>query len=247
MLTPQIAAATGLSPTCRVVCGIHDSNASYLQHLLDRRHEPFCVVSSGTWTVIMANRADLSALRAERDMLANVDAFGAPVGTARFMGGREYEAIARTAELPTLAGVNEVMTRCSLVMPALAKAGPFAAWPGTLLRADELRPPERAALATLYIALRSDLLIELLGAEGDILIDGPLAVNPLYGSLLATWSAGRRVFAAGASGGYASAVCFLAGFPDVPAPPAKRLQRLELPGLTEYRAAWRDSLPMRPS
>jgi L-fuculokinase len=227
------------------VCGIHDSNASYLQHLLDRRHEPFCVVSSGTWTVIMANRADLSALRAERDMLANVDAFGAPVGTARFMGGREYEAIARTADLPTLAGVNEVMTRCSLVMPALAKGGPFAAWPGTLLRADELRPPERAALATLYVALMSDLLIELLGAEGDILIDGPLAVNPLYGSLLATWSAGRRVFAAGASGGYASAVCFLAGFPDVPAPPAKRLHPLELAALREYRAAWRESLPTR--
>lgn len=247
VLSPGIVAATGLDPACRVVCGIHDSNASYLQHLLNRRYEPFSIVSSGTWTVVMANRADLSALRAECDMLANVDVFGAPVCTARFMGGREYEAIARTTEPPTVAGLDAVMTRCSLVMPALAKGGPFAARPGTLLRADELRPPERAALATLYVALMTDLLIESLGAGGDILIDGPLAANPLYGPLLATWAPGKRVFAAGASGGCASAVCCLAGFPDVPAALVERLHPLELPVVSEYRHAWRESLDRTPA
>ena len=85
----------GLPAACEVACGIHDSNASYLRFLIDREREAFTVVSSGTWTIVMANRGDLRRLREDRDMLANVNAFGAPVATARYMGGREYEAIAR--------------------------------------------------------------------------------------------------------------------------------------------------------
>ncbi len=91
----SLAAATGLDSACEVACGIHDSNASYLRFLMDREREAFTVVSSGTWTIVMANRGDLRRLREDRDMLANVNAFGAPVATARYMGGREYEAIAQ--------------------------------------------------------------------------------------------------------------------------------------------------------
>ena len=80
-----------------MACGIHDSNASYLRFLMDREREAFTVVSSGTWTIVMANRGDLRRLREDRDMLANVNAFGAPIATARYMGGREYEAIAQGA------------------------------------------------------------------------------------------------------------------------------------------------------
>ena len=57
---------------------------------------PWC--RAAPWTIVMANRGDLRRLREDRDMLANVNAFGAPVATARYMGGREYEAIARGAE-----------------------------------------------------------------------------------------------------------------------------------------------------
>ncbi len=48
--------------TCEVACGIHDSNASYLRFLMDREREAFTVVSSGTWTIVMANRGDLRRL-----------------------------------------------------------------------------------------------------------------------------------------------------------------------------------------
>ncbi len=44
-------------------------------------------------------------------MLANVNAFGAPVATARYMGGREYEAIAQSADEPTVDAVIEVLSR----------------------------------------------------------------------------------------------------------------------------------------
>ena len=52
-VTPEVAAATGLDPATPVHCGIHDSNASLLPHLLARK-PPFAVVSTGTWVVAMA-------------------------------------------------------------------------------------------------------------------------------------------------------------------------------------------------
>ena len=120
----SVAAATGLPADCAVACGIHDSNASYLRFLMDREREAFTVVSSGTWTIVMANRGDLRRLREERDMLANVNVFGAPIATARYMGGREYETIAQGAGEPTVDALIEVLTRGSIALPSFASAGP---------------------------------------------------------------------------------------------------------------------------
>src|SRR5262249_13900293 len=50
------AAAGGVPGRGLMACGIHDSNASYLRFLRDREREAFTVVSSGTWTIVMANR-----------------------------------------------------------------------------------------------------------------------------------------------------------------------------------------------
>ena len=184
-IRPSVAAATGLGAVCEVACGIHDSNASYLRFLMDREREAFTVVSSGTWTIVMANRGDLRRLREDRDMLANVNAFGAPVATARYMGGREYEAIAQSGDEPTIDAVIEVLSQGAIALPSFASAGPFSGRPGRLEGVDALHGTQRAALATLYSALMTALLIESLGAAGEIFVDGPLARNPLFARLLA--------------------------------------------------------------
>ena len=49
----EIAAQTGLAPDTPVHCGIHDSNASLLPHVLGH-NAPFSVVSTGTWVISMA-------------------------------------------------------------------------------------------------------------------------------------------------------------------------------------------------
>ncbi len=135
----EVAAATGLDAECQVACGIHDSNASYLKFLIARdRNEPFTVISSGTWTVVMANHADLTKLREDRDMLANVDAFGAPVATARFMGGREYEAIAGTDARPNMPALLNVIERKVMALPAFASGGPFVGREGQVVNAEGL-------------------------------------------------------------------------------------------------------------
>jgi sugar (pentulose or hexulose) kinase len=240
-IKPSVAAATGLAATCEVACGIHDSNASYLRFLMDREREAFTVVSSGTWTIVMANRGDLRRLDEQRDMLANVNAFGAPVATARYMGGREYEVIARSGEPPTMDAVIEILSLGAIALPSFASAGPFSGRQGRIEGAESMGSPQRAALATLYSALMTAVLIESLGAAGEIFVDGPLARNPLFARLLAACVPVGSVhtFAEGAGTRVAA---HLAGLPSSAPGAPQSVVPLRLPGLLEYQANWRHRL-----
>jgi sugar (pentulose or hexulose) kinase len=245
-----VARITGLDATTRVLCGIHDSNASYLCYRASRpADERFAVVSSGTWTVIMAHGAELERLREGSDMLANIDAFGSPVATARFPGGREYEAIAGDDPLtrqPTLESLKGVLQKRAVALPSFAgTGGPFVGQRGKLVNAEQLDAGERGALATLYCALQTDLLLDLLGAPSPVIIDGPLTANPLYGSVLATLRAAPQgvsktetpVFAGDNRAGPSECARFLLG--HLPATQLRRATPLELPELEDYCARWR--------
>jgi sugar (pentulose or hexulose) kinase len=237
----SVAAATGLPPMCTVACGIHDSNASYLRFLMDREREAFTVVSSGTWTVVMSNRGELRRLLEDRDMLANVNAFGSPVATARYMGGREYETIAGGAEAPTVDAVIEVISRGAIALPSFASAGPYAGRAGRIEGAESLVGTQRTALATLYSALMTAQLIESLGAAGEIFVDGPLARNPLFARLLAACVPVGTV-GTYPEGGGTRVAAYLAGLKSPAAGALTTIVPLRLPGLLEYQATWRHRL-----
>ncbi len=244
-LRASVATATGLDATCEVACGIHDSNASYLRFLLDREREAFTVVSSGTWTIVMANCGDLTRLREERDMLANVNAFGAPIATARYMGGREYETIAcgagRAAALPTVSAIGDILARGAIALPSFASAGPYSGRAGRI--EGDLDGVGRASLATLYSALMTSVLIESLGVAGAIFVDGPLARNPLFASLLAACVPAGAVRTYAQAGGTRVAA-YLAGLPASATPIAEPqiVAPLRLAGLADYQAKWRRRL-----
>jgi L-fuculokinase len=240
-LAQEIAEATGLPADCAVICGIHDSNASYLSHRVARTGaENFSVISSGTWCIILARGADLGQLREAEDMLANVDALGEPTATARFMGGREYAAVAGEAgraAAPSEAGLAEVLSAGAVALPSFALAGPFQGREGRLIAADGLSPAGRAALATLYCALMADFILDHLGAEGAMLVDGPFAANPLFPRLLQSLRPAAPVQAGGTRGGIIAGVLWLAGF----TPPAEAAAEHLAPlGQTEALAAYRD-------
>ncbi len=237
----SVAAATGLPPTCGVACGIHDSNASYLRFLMDREREVFTVVSSGTWTIVMANRGDLRRLREDRDMLANVNAFGAPVATARYMGGREYETIAQGEEVPTVEALLEVLASGALALPSFASAGPYSGRPGRLEGVASLSGAQRAALATLYSALMTTQLIESLGAAGEIFVDGPMARNPLFARLLAACLPVGTVRMYPEGGGNRVAA-HLAGVSSPAGGTLQSVVPLRLAGLLDYQSTWRHRL-----
>ncbi len=251
-LRPEIAAATGLGAACRVLTGIHDSNASYLVYLASAA-PPFAVVSSGTWVICMAAGGRLDRLAAGRDMLANVDAAGAPVPTARFMGGREYETIRGDADADaSLADLDAVLARGTLALPSFAPAsGPFPGRPGRIVGPAPEGSKERAALAALYASLMLDFVLEQLGAAGPIFIDGPFARNPLITDALATLRPGQPVHAMPAASGAASGALLLTRWPAaakqaVDLAPARPALAARADALQTARLAWRSLLENQP-
>jgi L-fuculokinase len=195
--TPAVVAGTGLSNECKILAGIHDSNASYLAHRATRE-QPFCVVSTGTWIVAMAHRSSLDVLYEELDTLANVDAFGNPVATARFMGGREYAAICGAdagALQPSVADLETVLASGALALPSFAdQGGPFRAQLGRIVGEVFDSPRNRAALAALYCALMTDYCLTMLEARGDVILEGRLASNEAFASALTALRDPQPVF-----------------------------------------------------
>ncbi len=196
-LKPEIAAQLGIDKPIPVSCGIHDSNASLLPHLMARK-TPFSVVSTGTWVIIFSAGAGLEKLDPARDCLANVDAFARPVASARFMGGREYEMIVPSGVSGDEASLREALDEMILVLPSVERtSGPFQGMSSQWLP-TEPRGAARASAASLYLAMMTAASIELSGGAGDIIIEGPFARNRAFLDML-TVATGRPVMAMGGS------------------------------------------------
>jgi sugar (pentulose or hexulose) kinase len=184
-LLSAVSAATGIAATCRVVAGIHDSNASLLPHVLARR-PPFAVLSSGTWMICFAVGGNLDALDPARDCLANVNAFGDAVPSSRFMAGREYEILG-DGEQATADDIAAIVASGAMILPTFAPGtGPFPRWPGRWTTdAARLTGRARAAAASLYAALVTGTCLALAGADGPVIVEGPFARNAGFLAALA--------------------------------------------------------------
>jgi sugar (pentulose or hexulose) kinase len=242
-LRPEVAAATGLAPEARVVCGAHDSNASLVPHLASRS-APFTVISTGTWVIIMAVGGK-ARLDPKADMLANVDVRGKPVPTARFMGGREFAVLA--GEAPADADetdVAAVVASGALALPAFSdQGGPFAGRVGRIKGQAPAAPKARAALATLYAALMTAEQLRRLEAPGDLIVEGGFTRSPAFAAVLARLMPGQRVLVAPKSAGAAAGAALLARWNEPHEPPRLEPARAwELPGLEAYSRRWEASL-----
>ncbi len=239
-----VASQTGLSPAIPVYCGIHDSNASLLPHLL-RRNGDFSVVSTGTWVVNFAIGGKADALDPNRDTLLNVDALGRPVPSSRFMGGREYEMLAQQFgpapqdEIEAAAG--RVIERGMMLLPStVSGSGPFPDRTARWLADAGANVAERNAAAALYLALMTDFSLSLIGRKGPVLVEGPFAGNALYLKALAGF-AGTDVIAVGGSTGTSAGAALLTGIKPL-AGRESRFAPDAIAGLADYRAIWKGSL-----
>ncbi|OLP53012.1 carbohydrate kinase [Rhizobium rhizosphaerae] len=235
---PDIAAGLGLPGSLPVFCGLHDSNASLLPHLMTREGA-LSVVSTGTWVVSFAVGGDLDHLDPARDTLANVDALGRAVPSARFMGGREYERL--TADLPPVsapeiaAAVPGLLARGIMYLPnAVPGSGPFPRRQGGWRSETGVSDAERHAAIALYLALMTASGLALLGRRGPILVEGPFSANETYLAALSGVT-GAEVLALGSSTGTSAGAACLAGGPAVPAQ-ARAVAPLPMDA---YAAAWR--------
>ena len=243
-ILPEIAARTGLSPATRVHCGIHDSNASLLPHLIARR-PPFAVVSTGTWVIAMSVGGRPVQLAPERDTLINVNAYGDPVPSARFMGGREHAILTEgLAEGSAAEDVTSVFARQIMLLPSVLETGhgPFAHRKARWIGDGAIRSGERRAAIAFYLAMMTAACLELIGAAGPIIADGPFARNDLYVRMLAA-ATGRAVIPAkaDAAGPSAGAALLISG---AASPPPHDGEAIHSPGeaWTDYARNWRAEL-----
>jgi sugar (pentulose or hexulose) kinase len=198
---PEICDAIAIARATPVYCGIHDSNASLYAHLAART-PPFAVVSTGTWVITMAIGGTASSLDPSRDMLINVNASGDPVPSARFMGGREFERLmGERAKQYQLSDVRSVVARKAMLLPAVElQSGPFQGrmhvW---TVDAKSLSDAEYFVAVSFYLALMTATGLELTGARGPVLVEGPFSGNIVYLEMLAA-AAGRTVNAVAGTG-----------------------------------------------
>lgn len=186
---PNIAADWGLPANCQVHVGVHDSNACLVRYLrffdaANLQNQALTLVSSGTWTVLMAPGAPVANLDAASDMLGNVDVLGRCTPTARFMGGRDYAALLDGADnnAGTMADVERLIARENFASPGFS-------W--LEYSSKPLPASERAALAALYCAQMTSGLVGrlwqgagLTAGAGRVVVEGPLAHNALYMAVL---------------------------------------------------------------
>lgn len=246
-IKPEIAAACGLAPDTPVFCGIHDSNASLLPYLVSRQ-APFTVLSTGTWVILMCVGLSLEQLDPRDDTLANVDALGRPIACGRFMGGREYAAIADGGGNPDLDAIERVITSGAIALPCFSgHGGPYATTKGVIR--GEVAVRDRAALATLYCALVSDLMLTRMGAiSGDLIVEGTFAGNVPFCQALGALRPTQRVFAAEDTAGTARGAVMLAQWPpSYPIAAPKPVDSISIEGLDAFRDAWTVALPSRRS
>jgi sugar (pentulose or hexulose) kinase len=239
-LRPELAAELGLEAATPVTCGIHDSNASLIPHL-GAHATPFTIVSSGTWTITMTVGGPTDRLDPARDSLANVDAFGRPVPTARFMGGREFDLLAPGAVEATADEIAKVITGDVQVLPGFVPGvGPFPSRAGAWTVATEsLSAGERTAATSLYLALVTEAAIGLCGKGRSVTIEGPLARNRLYASAVAQLLE-VPVFASGDATGTSLGAAMLFDPKAGAAHPGAPVEPLAVDGFASYAARWRD-------
>ncbi|MDX8468215.1 FGGY-family carbohydrate kinase [Mesorhizobium sp. VK23B] len=241
-ILPAIARRTGLDPQTPVFCGLHDSNASLLPHLLSDA-PPFCVVSTGTWVVSMAVGGRKVELDAARDTLVNVNALGDPVPSARFMGGREFSLL--TEDQPQHWNEEDVAAvlaqKASLLPSTQQGSGPFPHRVAQWRNGGDLSPGQRFVAVSFYLALMTATCLELIGGDGPTTVEGPFAQSRLFIRMLAA-ATGRRVIASETSTGTSIGAALLASDGATVMSKGERTEPPTDPAWSDYARAWRQAV-----
>ena len=244
-LKQSLAQSTGCSAPLLV--GIHDSNANYARYLA-AGFERFTLISSGTWLITFSSDLPLDRLDPDRDMVSNTDLEGRPVACTRFMGGREFFELAGEDGLrasPTIDDVAKLVARGTMALPSFTDSGgPF---PGTGGKGRIIGPPpegpaERAALASLYVALMTAVDLDLLRSAGDVIVDGSFADNRAFTEILAALRPQQSILMSKAKDGTALGAALLWGWPRTVSLDLEPEGMADIDGLAAYAGAWRSAI-----
>jgi sugar (pentulose or hexulose) kinase len=224
--------------------GVHDSNAAFYYYK-SLGFSGFTLISSGTWMIIFNPDCPLDRLDPKRDMLANVTVDGQPVATIRFMGGREYDVISGQArQVVSEDALRAAIARDQMALPSFAAGGPFPGRAGRLVGPAPETAAERAAIATLYVAMMTAKSLDLVNSSGDVIFDGGLALNAALCATLAALRPEQTLYrntdAEGTAMGAAALAFRALGKTSVFPRDVGKVEPWALPGLAAYYARWRE-------
>lgn len=239
---PDIYTITGMPKNCKILTGVHDSNASLARFLKRKNDQVPVIISTGTWTITMDSDGDVSSLGEQKDMLANVDVTGKPICCARFMGGREYAEICKQlgANLDgdcQVQDVQDIIDNDVFALPDFSNgSGPYGGHKSQIIGT----PKSAHALASLYCAMMIDIELDLLGAEGPIVIEGSFADNTMICSLLSLMRSRQDVYRLQSDNGIAQGCLSLALWDHAffPMPALTKCPKIKLDSFTFYRNLW---------
>ena len=161
------------------------------------------------------------ALDPARDTLVNVNAFGDPVPSARFMGGREFATlVGEGVEEPAAPGASRPCCETPiLLLPSVQQgSGPFPDAQGRMDRRRAEQAMRVMSRRRFYLAMMTATALELIGADGPTIVEGPFAANRLFVGMLAAATA-RPVIAGGPSAtGTSIGAALLAAGEGAPSP-----------------------------
>lgn len=219
-ISDDFAVKTGLSKDTIVTMGIHDSNSALLPHFAKKGERGFILNSTGTWCVIMnpVEKYGFAPGELGKVVFFNISAFGAPVKTAIFLGGLEFETWSqlfinqyKKNDIPVW---NEDLYRSILkekklfLLPELTKgSGQF---PESIARISDngrnyfINSAEKnfSGFESLFAALRISLVLQTITALErtgikpgyDIFLEGGFRKDESYNLLLSSYLQENKVF-----------------------------------------------------
>ena len=168
----------------KIINGVHDSNASYL-YFKNSNIKNFTLVSTGTWYIIFNQKNSLSKLNPKLDMLANIDVYGKPVPTMRFMGGREYDFLVKKFKiLSSVKPQDNFNFEDYLIYPGYASGGAFKFNKLNTRRYLSINKGQIYYLICLYIAFELNFCLDKMNSSNTIILDGPITKNSTMMNLL---------------------------------------------------------------
>ena len=170
----------------KIINGIHDSNASYL-YFKNSDIKNFTLVSTGTWYIIFNQKTPLKNLNPSLDMLANIDVFGKPVPTMRFMGGREYDHLMGVFRISNKTrAIKNFSFHDYLIYPSYASGGGFSINKINIGFYEGLNKGQIYYLICLYISFVINFCLNQMKSSNTIILDGPITKNIIIMKILSS-------------------------------------------------------------
>jgi hypothetical protein len=176
-------------------------------------------------------------------MLANIDATGRPIACARFMGGREFEAICEQAgswlgEQFDESDLQHIIEKHVFALPDFSDGcGPFGGRNCGFV--GDVNQISGISLATLYCALMIDYQLDMLGAKGKIFIEGAFLKNPLLCAVVNQLRKNQAVFLSNDDTGTVQGAGYLTTWGDVECSiDIVQAKETSLTALSGYKEQW---------